>query len=159
MPEIRRQATLFLDDAAKIEAVRNKFNPKQAELIAAHVTLCREDEVTDWNRLAARFNDDTPMVSLEFGTPVRDSDLVFIPGIDLNGSFRSLRKYLLETEQVRDHKPHITLIHPRNGKCSDEIWDEIRSNITPFTYTFRKVSFILQQDGGAWETLHEFALA
>ena len=47
MPEIRRQATLFLRHRESVESIRRQFNPAQAELISAHVTLCREDEVED----------------------------------------------------------------------------------------------------------------
>ena len=43
---VRKQLTLFLKDGrATIENIRKKFNPAQYELIAAHVTLCREDEI------------------------------------------------------------------------------------------------------------------
>lgn len=46
---VRRQATLYLPSpcSVAVEAVRSRYNPVQAELIAAHVTLCREDEVGD----------------------------------------------------------------------------------------------------------------
>ncbi len=45
--KIRRQLTLFLEqnDAEIIEKVRQLFNPRQFELINAHITLCREDEI------------------------------------------------------------------------------------------------------------------
>ena len=158
MPDIRRQATLFLRNVPTIEASRQTFNPKQAGLISAHVTLCREDEVRDWDRVAARLKSRPPVVTLEFGLPNRDRDLVFIPGNDKSGSFRFLREYLLETKQVRDHKPHITLIHPRNGECSDTAWETLRTKIKPFEYTFNEVSFILQKDGGAWQILQTFSL-
>jgi hypothetical protein len=45
----RRQASMFLTDQFQIEALRSRHNPVQARLIPAHVTLCREDEVTDWD--------------------------------------------------------------------------------------------------------------
>ncbi len=157
MPDTRRQATLFLD-LPLIESIRQEFNPRQAELISAHVTLCREDEVEDWVALEERMRDLPSAVTLEFGFPVRDGDLVYLPGIDKDGSFRSLRKYLLNSDRVRDHKPHVTLIHPRNGKCTDNIWETLRSRIEPFTYTFHELSFILQQDGGVWQTARTFPL-
>ncbi|MGB7201168.1 MAG: 2'-5' RNA ligase family protein [Pyrinomonadaceae bacterium] len=158
MPETRRQATLFVRHVPAVESIRRTFNPKQAELISAHVTLCREDEVKDWDLLAAKLEKVTFAVTLEFGSPVRDGDLVFLPGIDIDGTFRDLRTYLLGTDPVRDHEPHITLIHPRNGRCTDDIWEAIRTGIKPFTYTFHEVSFILQQGGGLWQTLQDFPL-
>ncbi len=46
MPEIRRQLTLFISNQNEtIEKIRAEFNPEQYKLIAAHVTLCREDEI------------------------------------------------------------------------------------------------------------------
>ena len=50
---MRRQLTLFVDpkDAINIEQVRNEFNPRQFEIIKAHVTLCREDEIQDLERV------------------------------------------------------------------------------------------------------------
>ena len=50
----RRQASLFLSDQFQIESLRLRYNPIQARLIPAHVTLCREDEVTDWDLVRAR---------------------------------------------------------------------------------------------------------
>lgn len=158
MPEIRRQATLFLCGVPAIEDIRRTYNPIQSALISAHVTLCREDEVNDWDRLAAHLESWRPTITLEFDRPERDANLVFLPGNDALGAFKTLRQYLLESEKIRDHKPHITLIHPRNGECTDAIWESIKTKIEPFTYTFRHVSFILQQDGGEWQTLQDFPL-
>lgn len=157
MPKTRRQATLFLD-VPLIESIRQQFNPCQAELISAHVTLCREDEVEDWAELETRISDLPSAVNLEFGVPVRDSDLVYMPGFDKDGSFRSLRKHLLNSDRVRDHEPHVTLIHPRNGRCTDDAWETIGRRIEPFAYTFHEVSFILQLDGGVWQTIDAFPL-
>lgn len=161
MPDTRRQATLFLSNATQIEHFRRRFSPYQARLISAHVTLCREDEVENWVVIRARLDALPREVTLEFGPPRRDGDLVYLPGNDINGDFRVLRSFLLagQSDQVRDHAPHITLIHPRNGKCTDEIWTEIETEIKPFVYTFSEASIILQSNGGVWETLQSFPLA
>lgn len=158
MPEIRRQATLFLQQKPEIEAIRSKFNPRQAELIAAHVTLCREDEVKDWDKLADRLEGLPSRVTLQFTCPVREGNLVIMPAIDSDGSFIALREHLLSPDPVRDHSPHLTLIHPRNGTCTDNIWDTIRYSIKPFDYTFNQVSLIFQQNGEIWQTLRTFLL-
>ena len=48
MNVVRRQLTLFLTEQNQIiEEIRATYNPKQFELIKAHVTLCREDEIED----------------------------------------------------------------------------------------------------------------
>ena len=158
MPAIRRQATLFLRDASAIDRLRRAFNPRQAALIASHVTLCREDEVGDWDQVRERMARVPSPVTLSFGPPVREGDLVYLPGKDEDGSFCSLRQYLLDTVEPRDHKPHITIVHPRNAVCSDEAWEAIQQAVEPFVYTFREVSFILQQDGGIWNVLQNFPL-
>lgn len=45
----RRQATLYLPPPHRepIEVLRARYNPAQFALIRAHVTLCREDAVSD----------------------------------------------------------------------------------------------------------------
>ncbi|NOT47024.1 MAG: hypothetical protein HOP17_04660 [Acidobacteria bacterium] len=158
LPSLRRQATLFLKDRPDIEHIRKHFNPVQAALISAHVTLLREDEVIDWDEVTARTGEIKKAVTLKIGQPQRYGDLVFLPCDDIEGSFRDIRINLLKSRDIRDHKPHITLIHPRNAACSDKIWNEIRGSIEPFTYTFREVSFILQENGGVWKTIRTFCI-
>lgn len=59
---------------------------------------------------------------------------------------------------VRKHKPHITLIHPRNGKCSDKIFDLATLLVKPFSHTFDEISFIEQAEGKVWKIIESFAL-
>ncbi len=72
---IRRQLTLFVPPGRReaLEALRRALDPAQVSLIAAHVTLAREDEIAEWdgNTLAARFAAAmaAPLV-LEFSAPV-----------------------------------------------------------------------------------------
>ena len=151
----RRQATLYLQPPAseRIEALRARFNPVQFALIRAHVTLCREDEVNDWKDLAARLEALVKIhVPLTFGAPVREADLVTLPAIGPTEEFDELRGSLLSVEGVpaRKHKPHITLVHPRNGSCSDADFATIRAECHPFTMTFRVVTIIEQVEGGRW---------
>ena len=53
----------------------------------------------------------------------------------------------------RKHDPHITLIHPRNGICTDSIFEEIASQMVSFSTTFRSVALIEQFDGAKWREL------
>ena len=150
----RRQASLYLSDHIQIESVRSRYNPIQARLIPAHVTLCREDEVTDWDAFRTRLESLRPFeITLTFGTPVRDQYFVFLPvceGFDLYQAFR--RKALMK--EARDQTPHLTLIHPRNGTCTDQIFaDSAETIISPFRYTFREVMLIEQEDGGVWRVI------
>lgn len=155
----RRQATLFLRGRRVIEDVRARFNPEQSRLIDAHVTLCREDEVDDWPRLAARLRGRPPVgVTLEFGEPVRQGDMLFLPCSGSTSAFDEVRANLLG-HRVRKHEPHITLIHPRSGKCTDEIFEMARSLIKPFSHTFDEVSLIEQTAGGIWRSFERCSLS
>lgn len=157
----RRQATLYLPlaDSTAIESLRARFNRVQFELIRAHVTLCREDEVSDWDKIASRLSDPGSIeVKLSFGEPVRDGNLVYLPATGSTESYDALRSALLSTRNSlpRKHDPHITLVHPRNGTCSDFVFDEIACQLKPFTITFRSVTLIEQVDGGSWQELKTF---
>ncbi len=154
----RRQATLYLPlpDSTAIESLRSRFNPVQFELIRAHVTLCREDEVSDWDKFASRLSDlRTIEVTLSFGLPVRDDNLVYLPATGSTESYDALRSLLLSTRNSlpRKHIPHITIVHPRNGSCSDFVFGEIASQLKPFTATFRSVTLIEQVDDEPWQDL------
>ena len=154
----RRQATLFLNSRPIVHGIRREFNPAQAALIAPHVTLCREDEVADWDSLASHCHELKPLIlELEFGSPVRDGDLVYLPCIGGVADFDDLRNKLLGAE-ARKHDAHITLIHPRNAACDDSIFDEICTRVVPFVHRFSSVSLIQQTNGGVWETLETIEL-
>ena len=154
----RRQATLYLPPAyaAEIERLRAACNPAQHALIRAHVTLCREDEVHDWDELAKRLTAIGPVsVALAFGAPVRDGDLVYLPATGSTASFDQLRASLLDrpAASIRRQAPHITLIHPRNGTCSDATFASILARCSPFDVTLRAVTLIAQVDDGPWQDL------
>lgn len=156
---MRRQASLYLDDVPVVEDLRLRFNPAQAVLIPAHITLCREDEVSHWFAFEDRVRSVLPIaVTLKFGPPVRDGDLVYLPAVGSTQSFDRLRHDLLELvgKSPRKHLPHITIIHPRNGFCTDEIYAQIADCVTPFTATFHEISLIEQNDGGVWNCLKRF---
>lgn len=56
MPRTRRQVSLYLPEPARsiVGAARARADPIQHELIPAHVTLCRDDEATDWAMACAQ---------------------------------------------------------------------------------------------------------
>jgi 2'-5' RNA ligase len=153
----RRQATLFLTGVPAIDDIRERFNPAQAKLIATHVTLIREDEVVDWEMLADRArNLSLPEIALRFGDPQLENGLLYLPCVGSTAEFDGLRAALLNSPTARKHSPHITLIHPRNGTCSDESVDEIAGLLDPFEHVFGEIAFIEQWNGGAWQTLETF---
>lgn len=149
----RRQASLYLADVPQLESMRANYNPAQFQLILAHVTLCREDEVEDWDILRERLESLCPFeITLGFDAPVRNDDFVFLPVGEGLQSFHEFRKALL-THEPRVQNPHVTIIHPRNGICTDQIFEEISQCIFPFQRTFRDVMLIEQIDGGIWHII------
>lgn len=155
----RRQATLFLTGVPVIDNIRERFNPAQAKLIATHVTLIREDEVDDWKTLGDRARKlSLPEIALQLGGPRLENGLLYLPCVGGTAEFDSLRAGLLDSPAARQHSPHITLIHPRNGTCSDESFAAISASLEPFEHEFGEIAFIEQRNGGAWRTLETFPL-
>jgi hypothetical protein len=149
----RRQASLYLTNVPHIESLRRRFDPTQARLIPTHVTLCREDEVKDWDAFRARLQSLCPFeISLEFGDPVREDNFVFLPVREGFNDFHAFRRALL-TDEPRIHIPHVTIIHPRNGTCTDQIFTEISESIPPLQFTFREVMLVEQEDGDVWKLI------
>jgi 2'-5' RNA ligase len=165
MNKTRTQLTLFINekDAKIIEAIRQKFNPKQYALIKSHVTLCREDELENikqilYNLTHLKHNS----ITINFGNIICFSDKkgVLIPAIGSLESFENLRKDILKgiIENPRIQEPHITLMHPRNATCTDEIFAEIQKFDLPNALNFTKISLIEQEIGQKWRILKEFDL-
>lgn len=157
----RRQATLYLDGPEQIgvEKIRERHNPVQSQLIRAHVTLCREDEVEDWQVLEERLIAIGQLdVALQFDKLVRDGDLVYLASRKPASTFHQLRHRLLATDNVepRIHQPHLTLIHPRNGTCDADTFASIESAFRPFEALFQTVTLIEQENGGPWRDLKSF---
>jgi 2'-5' RNA ligase len=164
MPQSRRQLTLFLrNNYETIERIRATFNPVQHSLIAAHVTLCRDEEIESIEGIIEN------MTSIQLKIPITmqfdaverfaDGKGVWIPAKGLNNSFQELRKIALGVNQLtKNHLPHITLMHPRNATCTDEIFEQIRKYELPSAIDFDRVSLIEQMDGSKWETIQEFLI-
>lgn len=158
----RRQATLYLRGPrqSNIEMIRAKYNPAQARIIAAHVTLCREDEVLDWEQFQtqlSRVPADRIAVELTFERLIRQNNLVFAQATANCQTFDCLRNEVLanENNRPRIHQPHLTLIHPRNGICDDRLFAELQTTFEPFSATFDRVTIIEQNGGGKWINLFE----
>ena len=162
---IRRQLTLFVDrkDAASIENIRKIFNPAQFRLIDSHVTLCREDEIENIAAVLDNLQQlDMPKITIQFGMATRfgNDKGVLLPALGDNEQFHRLRLKVLEGLglTVRRHEPHITLMHPRNSTCTDEIFRIIQEAKLPTHLTFDKIYLIEQVDGGQWQILKIYKL-
>ncbi len=162
---IRRQLTLFLEpkDAEIIEKIRKTYNPAQYELIKAHVTLCREDEIENLEKVKSNLIAlDYQEFEIEFGKIARfeNGKGLFLPVKAEHKAFDNLRKQILNgfIAKPRELQPHITLLHPRNSTCTDEIFDEVVKMDLPSKFTFNKISLIEQEAGGPWRILEEYEL-
>ncbi len=159
----RIQLTLFIpeNDAETIESVRKEYNPLQYALIKSHVTLCREDELEEIDKVILNVeNINQANVDINFGEVIRFDYRkgLMLPAMGNNKSFENLRKLILEgiIETPRNHEPHITLMHPRNSTCTDEIFAEIKNYSFPNKITFNKISLIEQEIGMPWKIIKEF---
>lgn len=162
----RIQATLFIDEPFKesIEKIRRKHNPEQYSLIGCHITLLRDDELTDIEKVTKNLlelNEQTIEVDLGKLRRFDDGKGVLIEGKGSNHSFHSLREKLLANTQANNISilhPHITLVHPRSGNCTDEIFDELKKQKLPSKISFKTISIIEQINGGKWNIVNQFNL-
>ena len=165
MNKKRQQLTLFIEEneSMEIEKIRRKFNPEQFELIKSHVTLCREDEIEQLEKVLLNLEQlDFGFITVDFGDAIRFSNGkgVLIPAIGDNEPFQKLREKILQgiVETPRRHEPHITLMHPRNSTCTDGVFEEIEQCNFPKKIKFRTITLIEQEIGMKWNVLQEFKL-
>jgi len=161
----RIQLTLFVNEAQSlsIEEIRKKYNPVQYELIKSHVTLCRENEIENIDKtiqILEWLNTTSIEIEIEFGNVVRfaGNKGVLIPAAENNESFYQLRRKILynkNEEIIYNPEPHITIMHPRNSTCTDEIFEQIKRINFPKKLLFDKISLIEKQNESKWEIIHE----
>lgn len=161
----RMQLSLFVpaEQSTAIEQIRRQYNPIQYDLIPAHVTLCREDELTSFEAVLKNLEHlDFPAFSIPFNPPIRfdNGKGLLLPALD-NSTFQELRKLVLKgvIDQPRIHAPHLTLMHPRNSTCTDLIYKEIQSIPLPESFCFTQISLIEQVNGDPWAIKKEWPLA
>lgn len=161
----RQQLTLFVEEGRELlEPVRIRYNPVQQALIAAHITLCREDELSLLpavleNIRGIRLSEP---LTITLGPPASfaDSKGLFLPGEGDNEGFHELRQQILKgvIANPRHQHPHITLIHPRNGTCTPGIFDELSQYPFPARLRFHRISLIGQRHENPWQLQEEFDL-
>jgi hypothetical protein len=81
---------------------------------------------------------------------------VFIPVIDPKDHLGKLRKLILPNSKMIE--PHITIMHPRNSTCTDEIFQEILRHPIPTNVTLTSISLIEQEIGKKWNVLQSFTM-
>ncbi|MBK8257837.1 MAG: 2'-5' RNA ligase family protein [Polyangiaceae bacterium] len=155
----RIQLSMYVPEpqAAEINAVRRLLDPIQANLIPAHVTLCREDELTSINTasLACRLSDArAKSFTLHFGKPqIFHQHGILLPCIAGDEPFHALRRHVLASTAVRHHAAHITLAHPRNPKSAGN--SLASANLLPemLAIHFTRVALIEQTGAMPWRVL------
>lgn len=164
VPHLRRQLTLFVPatSSAAIESVRRRLDPIQAALIAAHVTLCREDELVDLDvevmlqRVRAW---DAGPILLGFGAATRFFDHgVLLPCEHGSDAFHRLRQWILDDRGARHHDAHITLAHPRNPRAPTDVDAALAEIPSTLRVAFPSVALIEQVAGAPWTLLREALL-
>jgi hypothetical protein len=160
----RHQLTLFLPPAhgALLERHRRVLDPIQAGLIAAHVTLCREDEIAHLDQEALRQRVATwPALSpnLAFGPPRRfDGHGILLTCIGGFEAFDRLRKHLLQDPGARMHQAHLTLAHPRNPRAPGNTEEALLQLPASLGVAFDAVALIEQKAGQPWCTVWQTRL-
>ena len=155
----RLQLTLFVSGTAAeiLESIRKSLDPVQFDLIPAHVTLCREDELEALGpaviaqRLAAP---EAKSITLAFGPPEAFSTHgILLPCTSGDEEFQALRRLVLGSVGARRLSPHITLAHPRNPKAPGNSLTAATSLVGGLTLSFRTVCRIQQEGAAAWQFL------
>ncbi len=160
---VRRQLTLFVpeDAAPSIERLRQQADPVQFALIAAHVTLCREDEIADLELsvLRERLASAAPL-TLTFGHARRfAAHGILLPCIDGAADFQRLRVQALGATAIREPEAHLTVAHPRNPRAPGNQDALLSALPAPLTLVFREVALIEQRDARPWIKLETMRLA
>ncbi len=162
----RWQLTLFVTHQNDIiERIRLAYNPIQFNLIAAHVTLCREDELDMLEKIIENLQSIrlSRSIKIEFNAVKRFSEGkgVLIPAKKSNVEFDELRKLVLKgiTDLPNVQHAHITLMHPRNSTCTDSIFKQIKEFKLPTELNFDEVALIEQSRGGErWKVVRRFPI-
>lgn len=160
----RRQLTLFVaePEQARWNALRAILDPVQAALIAAHVTLCREDEIGQLDPSAifrrVRSWPHGP-ITLQFDRPTRfGGHGVLLPCRHGAAQFQRLRQWLLQDQSAREHGAHLTLAHPRNPKSANNTDAALASCPENLELQFASVALIEQLHQQPWRVLEEAVL-
>ena len=157
MSATRDQLSLFVSgtEGERLDALRRELDPVQAGLIPAHVTLCREDELTALPHLAPRLSDPVA-VTLRFGPPERFHEHgILLPCIAGQDAFDALRRQLLGRSDIRHQSAHLTLAHPRNPKATGNRLPlaELAELGEGLALTLTDLRWIRQTGAQPWQTL------
>lgn len=158
----RRQLSLILPEPQQslIEPIRLRLDPIQRELIPAHVTLCREAELTAWPEIQQRLDALGPIaITMTFEDPQELPDGCILlrqaTGIE---QFQALRQSILGTA-CDAYAAHLTLLHPRNASGAVHDLGVIAHKLAGLVVTFHTVSLVEQHGCNPWQVKGEYGTA
>ncbi|CAN5241134.1 hypothetical protein BH20ACI2_BH20ACI2_12020 [soil metagenome] len=159
---MRRQLTLFLPLAHRVvvDPIRQRLDPLQHAIVPAHVTLCRDEELTPWQGLSQNLANLGPFaITLQFGEPqvLSDGCVLLRPSHGAE-EYQHLRRSILGP-LAKHHGAHITLLHPRNVAGVTYNLAEINHALIGLTITFRTISLIEQHGAGPWVVRQDYGAA
>lgn len=162
---MRTQLSLFIPPSAAttLEAVRRVVDPVQAALIPAHVTLCREADLTGItpSLLQARLaTESIAPLTLHFGAAVRsEAHGLLLPCVSGADAFAALRRVVLGPDAARLETAHLTLAHPRNPRAPGNDLAATRMIPAPLEISFCEVQWIEQDTPGQpWRVRRTYPL-
>ena len=157
--------TLFIDDqqSQDIEDIRKRYNPAQFRLIRSHVTLCREHELENLDQIKENIKSlhlGSIFIHLDRVVRFSDGKGVMIAADEINPGYHHLRQLVLKNLgfEIKFPLPHLTLMHPRNSTCTDQIFCEINKINIPETLFFTEISLIEQKEDSEWKILETFKI-
>jgi hypothetical protein len=158
---MRRQLTLFLPEDARsvVERVRKRLDPVQYALIRAHVTLCRDDELSPWPMIRDRLRSlSAPSITLQFGRPrVLSDGCVLLRATEGCAAYQDLRTSILGPG-AKSQGAHITLLHPRNASSAVFVLEDIAAALPSLSVTFHAITLIEQEEVAPWQARRSYAL-
>lgn len=106
-----------------VDLVRRKLDPQQHAIIRAHVTLCRDEELTLRKSVSERLAGLGDIsLTMQFGDPELLADgCILMLTTDEVDQHHQMRQSILGTS-VRDHGTPITMLYPRqkNERLANE---------------------------------------
>jgi TfoX C-terminal domain/2'-5' RNA ligase superfamily len=163
-PTSRKQLTLFVAElwSSRLEALRHVLDPVQASHIAAHVTLCRDDEIGSLSPASVFSRVESwaaGPICLTFGRPRRfNGHGALLPCERGSGQFQRLRRWLLQDPGAREHGAHLTLAHPRNPRSSGNTDAALAECPQSIELRFSSVALVEQQGSAPWRFIQESTL-
>jgi 2'-5' RNA ligase len=155
----RRQLTLFLPMPAKgiIDQVRQRVDPLQFAKISAHITLCYDDELRNWDDVAESLEAFSPD-EIRFSFTVdgarsfeAEGRGIYLSLTEHSGFYDLARSRLLGTSSAarRQVEPHVTLLHPRHTRDSTEGWPLVDAAMFPARIDIQQISMV-ELDESTW---------